>query len=60
MLVSAMTYLTKDEQELLLNILLKHENFCNGTIGHWYDSAYNIELRKAWKLTMQDHTKYQE
>jgi hypothetical protein len=43
-LVNAMMYLSKDEQKSLLNFLLKHQNLFNGTFGHWYDSAYNIEL----------------
>jgi hypothetical protein len=46
-LVKDMTYLSKEEQASLLNLLLQHENLFNGTLGHWYDSAYNIELREG-------------
>jgi hypothetical protein len=42
-----MTYLSKEEQASLLNLLLQHANLFNGTLGHWYDSAYNIELREG-------------
>jgi hypothetical protein len=45
-LVNAMTHLSQEEEESLLNLLLQHGNLYNGTCGHWYyDSAYNIELK---------------
>jgi hypothetical protein len=44
-LVRDMTYLSKEEQDSLLDLLLQYEKLFNGTLGHWYDSAYNIELK---------------
>ena len=46
-LVKKMTYLSKEEQDSLLDLLLQNENLFNGTLGHWYDSAYNIELKEG-------------
>ena len=42
-----MTYLSKAGQKSLLKFLLQHENLFNGTLGHWYDSQYNIELKEG-------------
>ena len=41
-----MTNLNKEEQDSLLD-LLQHENVTSGTLGHWYDSGYNIELKEG-------------
>jgi hypothetical protein len=30
-----------------LDLLLQHKNLFNGTLGHWYDSTYNIELKEG-------------
>jgi hypothetical protein len=30
-----------------LDILLQHKTLFNGTLGHWYDSPYNIELKEG-------------
>ena len=46
-LVKKMTYLSKEEQDSLLDLLLQNENLFNGTLGHWYDFAYNIELKEG-------------
>ena len=46
-LVKEMKYLSKEEQESVLVLLLQRENLFNGTLGHWYDSAYNIELKEG-------------
>ena len=43
-IVNTMTYLSKEEQKSLLKLLLQHETLFSGTLGHWYDSEYNIEL----------------
>jgi hypothetical protein len=42
-----MTYLSKEEQASLLDLLLQHENVFNGIPGHRYDSAYNIEVKEG-------------
>jgi hypothetical protein len=42
-----MTYLSKEGKDSPLDLLLQHENLFNGTLGHLYDSAYNIELKKG-------------
>ena len=46
-LVKKMAYLSKEEHDSLLDLLLQNENLFNGTLGHWYDSAYNIELKEG-------------
>ena len=46
-LVEEMTYLSNEEQASMLKLLLQHENLFNGTLGNWYDSAYNIELKQG-------------
>ena len=46
-IVREMTNLNNEEQDSLLNLLLQHENLFSGTLGHWYDSAYNIELKEG-------------
>mgnify|MGYP000364675529 CR=1 FL=1 len=46
-IVREMTNLNKEEQDSLLNLLLQHDNLFSGTLGHWYDSVYNIELKEG-------------
>ena len=47
LLVRDMTYLNKEQQNSLLELLIKNENLFNGTLGNWYDSAYNIDLKEG-------------
>ncbi len=42
-----MAYVSKEEQEALLKLLLQHVHLFSSTLGHWYDSQYNIELKEG-------------
>ena len=37
--------LNKQQQRMLLKLLLKHEHLFDGKLGVWWDANYNIELK---------------
>ena len=44
-----LTYLSKDEQKLLLKLLRKYEDMFDGTLGNYTGSEYKIELQEGVK-----------
>ena len=44
-IVKSCDHLDEYEKSQLLDLLLKYENLFDGTLGHWKDSAYNVELK---------------
>jgi hypothetical protein len=38
-------HLSPEEQQKLYQLLCKHETLFDGTLGHWKDSSYQIELK---------------
>ena len=45
--VAAAEHLTEEQQQMLLEVLTKHEELFDGTLGNWKDVQYDIELRQG-------------
>ena len=48
-IVAECTHLTKEQQEKLLKVLIKHKSLFDGSLGEWNDEPLDIELKEGAK-----------